>query len=84
MDFQAKLNLPVKQAFTYHYGMQNNKISLTVPIKRKENSFSTLANVDLIIEVNNSTNHEGFSIDTMSIDMQSFSEAIKKLQGRNK
>ena len=82
MDFQIKLNLPVKQAFEYKYSMQNNKIYLTVPVKRKENSFSTPFNVDLTIEV---SNHEtGFSMNNISIDMESFTNAIKKLQGRNK
>ena len=81
MDFQAKLNLPVKKAFEYKYGMQNSKISLTIPIKKVEHTFSTLANVELIIEVKDLTSG-GFTIDNLFIEIDSFSHAIKKLQGR--
>ena len=83
-DFQIKFNLPVKQAFEYKYSMQNNKIHLTVPVKREEEATPVEerhVNVDLTIEV---SNHEtGFSMDNLSINMESFTNAIKKLQGRN-
>ena len=78
MDFQAKLNLPVKQAFEYKYGMQNSKISLTIPIKKEK---IELANVELIVEVKDLTSG-GFTIDNLFIEIDSFSHAIKKLQGR--
>ena len=78
MDFQAKLNLPVKKAFEYKYGMQNSKISLTIPIKKQK---IELANVELIVEVKDLTSG-GFTIDNLFIEIDSFSHAIKKLQGR--
>ena len=80
-DFQAKLNLPVKKAFEYKYGMQNSKISLTIPIKKEEHTFSTLANVELIVEVKDLTSG-GFTIDNLFIEIDSFSHAIKNFQGR--
>ena len=75
MDYQAKLTLPVKRAFDYRYGMQDSRISLTVPVKKVGNTFSTLSNVHLLIEV-------GMRITNMYIDRESIYELIKEIQGR--
>ena len=49
-DFQIKFgNLPTKLAFNYNYGMTNNSIRLSVPIKKDGVVFSTLSNLDLVI-----------------------------------
>ena len=82
MDYQAKLTLPVKRAFDYRYGMQDSRISLTVPVKKVGNSFSTLSNVHLLIEVDDVLNTDGMRITNMYIDRESIYELIKEIQGR--
>ena len=78
-DFQVKLNLPAREAFHYGYSMSNNHISLNVPVKKKENTFSTLTNVKLMIEV-----HDVMKMDIKEIfiDRESLLELVKELQGR--
>ena len=69
MDYQAKLNLPVSQAINYQYGLLNNIIHLTIPVK----------NTDLKLQINIKVN-DIFKMDIaeISIDQDSFETEVKK------
>jgi hypothetical protein len=70
-NFQAKLNLPVKQASKYKYSLNNNIITLQVPLKGVENKPKYF--IDLKIKINNT---ESMAIDEIFIDMQSFLDLL--------
>ena len=58
-DFPIKFgNLPTKLAFNYNYGMTNNSIRLSVPIKKDGVVFSTLSNLDLVIKIEDNLQKE--------------------------
>ena len=81
-DFQIKFgNLPTKLAFNYNYGMTNNSIRLSVPIKKDGVVFSTLSNLDLVIKIEDTTTME---IQSIYIERESVYKLIKEVQGRNK
>ena len=51
-------------------------------VKKVGNTFSTLSNVHLLIEVDDVLNTDGMRITNMYIDRESIYELIKEIQGR--
>tara|TARA_R100001594_G_scaffold22686_1_gene44032 strand:+ start:1888 stop:2133 length:246 start_codon:yes stop_codon:yes gene_type:complete len=75
LDYQTSFILPVDTARKYQYGLTNNIVRMNVPIE------NTNLKLELNIEIKNVF---GGDIKNISITEETFTNAIKKLQGRNK
>ena len=75
LDYQTSFVLPVDTARKYQYGLINNIVRMNVPVK------NTNLKLELNIEIKNVF---GGDIKNISITEETFTNAIKKLQGRNK
>ena len=74
LDYQTSFVLPVDTARKYQYGLTNNIIRMNVPVE------NTNLKLELNIEIKNVF---GGDIKNISITEETFTNAIKKLQGRN-
>ena len=75
LDYQTSFILPVDTARKYQYGLTNNIVRMNVPVE------NTNLKLELNIEIKNVF---GGDIKNISITEETFTDAIKKLQGRNK
>jgi len=75
LDYQTSFILPVDTARKYQYGLTNNIVRMNVPVE------NTNLKLELNIEIKNVF---GGDIKNISITEETFTNAIKKLQGRNK
>jgi len=75
LDYQTSFVLPVDTARKYQYGLTNNIVRMNVPVE------NTNLKLELNIEIKNVF---GGDIKNISITEETFTNAIKKLQGRNK
>jgi len=76
LDYQTSFVLPVDTARKYQYGLTNNIVRMNVPVG------NTNLKLELNIEIKNILT--GGDIKNISITEETFTNAIKKLQGRNK
>ena len=74
LDYQTSFILPVDTARKYQYGLTNNIVRMNVPVE------NTNLKLELNIEIKNVF---GGDIKNISITEETFTNAIKKLQGRN-
>lgn len=74
LDYQTSFVLPVDAASKYQYGLINNIVKMNVPIE------NTNLKLELNIEIKDVF---GGDIKNISITEETFTNAIKKLQGRN-
>tara|TARA_R100000808_G_C2152257_1_gene161575 strand:- start:2474 stop:2716 length:243 start_codon:yes stop_codon:yes gene_type:complete len=74
LDYQTSFVLPVDAARKYQYGLINNIVKMNVPIE------NTNLKLELNIEIKNVF---GGDIKNISITEETFTNAIKKLQGKN-
>ena len=75
LDYQTSFILPVDTARKYQYGLTNNIVRMNVPVE------NTNLKLELNIEIKDVF---GGDIKNISITEETFTNAIKKLQGRNK
>ena len=74
LDYQTSFVLPVDTARKYQYGLTNNIVRMNVPVE------NTNLKLELNIEIKNVF---GGDIKNISVTEETFTNAIKKLQGRN-
>tara|TARA_Y100000401_G_scaffold28248_1_gene20448 strand:+ start:887 stop:1129 length:243 start_codon:yes stop_codon:yes gene_type:complete len=74
LDYQTSFILPVDTARKYQYGLTNNIVRMNVPVE------NTNLKLELNIEIKNVF---GGDIKNISVTEETFTNAIKKLQGRN-